>query len=74
MKQVYIYYNCTWEEIRRIQQRFGFPESVTVNGESCQPVEVKEDDLELLRETARRGYIQIRMKDDTDKQQQTDNK
>ena len=73
MKQFYIYYNCTWDEIRRIQQRFGFPECVTVNGETCNPVEVKPEDWKLLRETERRGYIQIRMKDDTDKQQPTDN-
>lgn len=31
-KSVYIYYNCTWEEIRRIENRFGFPHCVTVNG------------------------------------------
>jgi hypothetical protein len=35
---------------------------VTVNGETCKPVEVKPEDLALLEETARRGYIQIRKK------------
>ena len=58
----YIYYNCLWDDIRRIEERFGFPHCVTVNGETCQPVEVKPEDWELLRETERRGYIQIRIK------------
>ena len=48
---------------RKIENRFGFPHCVTVNGETCQPVEVRDEDWELLRETARRGYIQIRQKE-----------
>lgn len=60
--KVFIYYNCSFEDIERIEQRFGFPHCVTVNGETCQPVAVKDEDWELLRETERRGYIQIRMK------------
>lgn len=67
-KSVYIYYNCTWDDVRRIQERFGFNTCVNVNGESCQPVEVRSEDWELLRETERRGYIQIRYKDDSNKQ------
>lgn len=63
MKEVYIYYNCTWEEIRRIEERFGFPHCVSVNGESCHPVDVRDEDWALLRETERRGFIQIRIKD-----------
>ena len=35
---IYIYYKCKWKDIRRIQQRFGFPECVTVNGKTCSPV------------------------------------
>lgn len=61
-KKVYIYYDCDWDDIRKIQQRFKLPECVNVNGESCQPVEVDPEDWELLKETERRGYIQIRMK------------
>ena len=59
---MFIYYNCSFEDIERIEQRFGFPHCVTVNGETCQPVAVRDEDWELLRETERRGYIQIRMK------------
>ncbi len=58
----YIYYNCTWEDIRRIEDRFRLPHCVTVNGETCQEVEIADEDVELLRETERRGYIQIRHK------------
>ena len=61
--KVYIYYDCSWEDIRKIESRFGFPHCVTVNGETCRPVDVKEEDWELLKETERRGYIQIRIKD-----------
>lgn len=63
MQQVYIYYNCQWDDIRKIQQRFQLPECVTVNGETCQPCEIKDEDWALLRETERRGYIQIRIKE-----------
>ena len=49
----------------RIEKRFGIPHCVTVNGETCQPVEIRDEDVELLMETQRLGYIQIRIKDDT---------
>ena len=62
--KVYLYYNCSWEDIISIETRFGFPHCVNVNGETCQPVEVRPDDWDLLRETERRGFIQIRMKDE----------
>lgn len=63
--KAYIYYNCRWEDIRRIEERFSIPHCVTVNGETCKPVEIRDEDVELLKETQRRGYIQIRIKDDT---------
>lgn len=62
--KVYIYYNCSFEDIAKIEMRFGFPHCVNVNGETCKPVEVRPEDWELLRETERRGFIQIRMKDE----------
>lgn len=61
---IYIYYNTTdWSIIRKIQQKFNLPDCVTVNGETCQPCEVSQKDMELLRETERLGYIQIRQKE-----------
>lgn len=61
---MYIYYNTSdWNVIRKIQQKFNLPDCVTVNGESCQPCNVAAEDMELLRETERRGYIQIREKE-----------
>lgn len=61
---IYIYYNTTdWSIIRKIQAQFHLPECVTVNGETCQPCEVPAEQMELLRETERRGYIQIRQKE-----------
>ena len=62
MHRCHIYYDCSWEDIRRIQERFKLPSCVTVNGETCSEVEIADEDWELLRETARRGYIQIRFK------------
>ena len=46
--------------IRKIQERFNFPKYMTVNGE-C-PVVVNGKDWELLKETEKRGFIQIRNK------------
>ena len=63
MHRVVLYYNCDWEDIRKIEERFGIPHCVTVNGETCKPVEIRPEDEELLRETERRGYIQIRRKE-----------
>lgn len=48
-----------WNVIRKIQERFNI-HGVTVNGQTCQPCEIADEDMELLRETERRGYIQIR--------------
>lgn len=59
----YIYFKTSdWDIIHKIQDRFGLPDCVTVNGETCLPCDVKPADMELLRETERRGYIQIREK------------
>ena len=46
--------------IRKIQERFKFPKCMTVNGE-C-PVVINGKDWELLKETEKRGFIQIRNK------------
>lgn len=47
--------------IRRIRERFGMPQvGMTVNGE--QMADIKDDDLPLLRETEKAGFIQIRNK------------
>ena len=53
------------ETIRRIRERFGMPMvGMTVNGElTC---DVREDDLPLLRETEKLGFISIRNKNVTE--------
>lgn len=45
----------------KIRQRFNMPmNGMTINGElNC---EIKDEDLELLKETEKRGFIQIRRK------------
>ena len=45
----------------KIRKRFGMPMSgMTINGElEC---EIKDEDLELLKETEKRGFIKIRRK------------
>lgn len=60
MHRVTIYYNCNWEQVRRIKDRFGITCGVTINGETCRPVDIKDEDWELLLETERRGYIKLR--------------
>ena len=65
MKRVVLYYNCDFDDIRKIEERFGIPHCVTINGETCKPVEIKDEDWAVLQETERRGYIQIRVKPNT---------
>ena len=55
-----IYFKCRWDDVYKIQARFGMPRCTTVNGTTCHPVVIKDEDWELLKETERRGYIQIR--------------
>lgn len=62
-KKVFIYFDCCWDDVRKIQKRFNLPDCVNVNGETCQPCEIAPEDWPLLKETERRGYIQIRYKE-----------
>lgn len=45
---------------KKIRDKFNIPDYTTVNGETT--CEVRDEDLELLRETEKRGFIQIRNK------------
>ena len=45
---------------RKIRERFNIPDYTTINGET--DCEICEGDMELLRETEKRGFIQIRNK------------
>ena len=54
-----IYFDCGWDDIYKIEKRFKMANCVNVNGVTCQPVEIADEDWELLRETERRGYIRI---------------
>lgn len=60
MSLVTIYWpsSITKDEMIKIRKRFGITAGTTINGES--PADIAEADLPLLRETERRGYIQIR--------------
>lgn len=44
----------------KIRERFGIPHTMTVNGET--DAEIKEEDMPLLEETEKRGFIKIRYK------------
>lgn len=46
------------EAIRQIREKFGMPFRTTVNGET--EADIDAELVPLLRETARRGFIQIR--------------
>ena len=48
------------EVISKIRTRFKIPKYTSLNGET--PCEVDEKDLELLKETEKRGFLQIRNK------------
>lgn len=53
-----VYWNTRDENIiKRIRKRFGMPTYTTINGWT--PAEILEEDMPLLEETARRGFISI---------------
>ena len=53
-----IYWVTKDESIRaRIRKRFGIPWGMTVNKET--KVEIRDEDMDLLRETEKRGFTQI---------------
>lgn len=60
MKQLTIYWPPTTskELENRIREKFGITGGTTINGET--PAIIKDEDIELLEETARRGFISIR--------------
>lgn len=48
------------ESIEKIRKKFGISSYMSVNRET--PCDIKEEDMELLKETEKRGFIQIRNK------------
>ena len=60
MKVIIYWVTKDSDKIARIRERFGIGTYRSVNGET--PAEIREEDMELLRETERRGFIQIRNK------------
>lgn len=61
MRQLTIYWRTNDKAvISKIRKKFGISTGITVNGET--PAEIKEEDMPLLEETERRGFIQIRYK------------
>ena len=59
--EVCIYFKVSsFEVTRRIKQRFGITEGITVNGECY--TSIKQEDWEVFKETERRGFFQIRNK------------
>lgn len=67
MKEITIYWNTRLlnlkdvPEIKKlIRERFNMPNHTTVNGETT--FNIREEDMEMLQETANRGFIQIRNK------------
>lgn len=61
MKHLTIYWKTKdTAAIKKIRERFGVRDYTSINGETI--ADIKDEDLPLLEETARRGFIQIRYK------------
>ena len=60
MKCVIYWRTLDEESRRRICLRFGIQPGMTVNRETR--ADIRDEDVELFRETARRGYFDIRFK------------
>lgn len=59
--EVCIYFKVnSYEVTRRIKERFGITEGITVNGECY--TSIKQEDWEVFKETERRGFFQLRNK------------
>lgn len=60
MKKLTIYWpsRISSELEKTIRDRFGITGGTTVNGET--PAEIKDEDLPVLEDTARRGFIELR--------------
>lgn len=59
--RVTIYWVTRFPDIvRRIREKFNIPSYTSVNYET--ECEIRDENLPLLQETARRGFIQIRIK------------
>lgn len=65
--KITIYWNTNYlspQEVHRVKKkirgRFNIPAYMSINGETT--CDIKEEDMELLREVESRGYIQIRNK------------
>lgn len=54
-----VFLTSDWEVIHRIQDRFGIPNGITINGVTINPYEIQDEDWELLQETEKRGFIRI---------------
>ena len=48
------------ECIERIRELFSLPPYMTINGET--QADIKDEDMEILKETASKGFIEIRHK------------
>lgn len=61
MKKLTIFWpsSTSQADVWKIREKFGITAGTTINGET--PAEIKDEDLPLLEETARRGFISIRM-------------
>jgi hypothetical protein len=59
MKVVIYFVTKDYEKIERIEKRFG-ASGLSVNREA--KADVSEEDMKVLKETERRGFIQIRNK------------
>ena len=60
MKKLTIFWpsSTSQADMWKIREKFGITAGTTINGET--PAEIKDEDLPLLEETARRGFISIR--------------
>ena len=60
-RKVCIYFRVNdYELIKKIKERFGIKEGITVNGECY--TEIRVNDWDVFRETERRGFFDIRNK------------
>lgn len=60
MKRIIYWVTKDTESIRRIREKFNLSSYISVNGET--PADIRKEDIPLLKETEKRGFIQIRNK------------
>ena len=62
MGTITIYFRCDIEDARAIMCHVGIDVTINVNGETAKPINLDDEQLAVLLEYEKQGFIQLRRK------------